>query len=251
MHDAKLQTTQNGKISCPTCKKILKLSEQMHADHETVCMFCGTVLYEQTESVSSSENVPESSANLSINLVGDYQKLLPAKMKSNFSSLKRFYINRPELSTFSTICQWLELPTHVSQEAWMLYKKASNIKKCVKADAALFALMYSCQSNSIPRTESNISHYVRQEMGRKRVRSFAKICSDLKPIIPNNPQNSKSTLNYYLNLHFKTLSKKYPQINITKIRIMVQQKLDHGFGSNKDVRKQKMCKKKIVSCCGV
>ena len=45
----------------------------MHADHETVCMFCGTVLYEQTESVSSSENVPESAANLSINLVGDYQ----------------------------------------------------------------------------------------------------------------------------------------------------------------------------------
>ena len=142
MHDAKLQTTQNGKISCPTCKKILKFSEQMNADHETVCMFCGTVLYEQIESVSSSENVSESSANLSINLVGDYQKLLPSKMKSNFSSLKRFYINRPELSTFSTICQWLELPTHVSQEAWMLYKKASNIKKCVKADAALFALMY-------------------------------------------------------------------------------------------------------------
>ena len=84
MHDTKF--TQNGKISCPTCKKILKLSEQMHADHETVCMFCGTVLYEQTESVSSSENVPESAANLSINLVGDYQKLLPAKMKSNFSS---------------------------------------------------------------------------------------------------------------------------------------------------------------------
>ena len=164
-------------------------------------------------------------------------------MKSNFSSLKRFYINRPELSTFSTICQWLELPTHVSQEAWMLYKKASNIKKCVKADAALFALMYSCQSNSIPRTESNISHYVRQEMGRKRVRSFAKICSDLKPIIPNNPQNSKSTLNYYLNLHFKTLSKKYPQINITKIRIMVQQKLDaDGFGSNKDVGVKKAIK---------
>ena len=107
MHDAKLQTTQNGKISCPTCKKILKFSEQMNADHETVCMFCGTVLYEQIESVSSSENVSESSANLSINLVGDYQKLLPSKMKSNFSSLKRFYINRPELSTFSTICQWL------------------------------------------------------------------------------------------------------------------------------------------------
>ena len=82
MHDTKLQTTQNGKISCPTCKKILKLSEQMHADHETVCMFCGTVLYEQTESVSSSENVPESAANLSINLVGDYQKLLPANFQA-------------------------------------------------------------------------------------------------------------------------------------------------------------------------
>ena len=119
--------------------------------------------------------------------VGDYQKLLPAKMKSNFSSLKAFLHKQTRsLSTFSTICQWLELPTHVSQEAWMLYKKASNIKKCVKADAALFALMYCCQSNSIPRTESNISHYVLQEMGRKRVRSFAKICSDLKPIIPNN-----------------------------------------------------------------
>ena len=74
-------------------------------------------------------------------------------MKSNFSSLKRFYINRPELSTFSTICQWLELPA-LSQEAWMLYKKASNIKKCVKADAALFALI-TTQSN-----ENNIS-YVR------------------------------------------------------------------------------------------
>ena len=242
MHGVKLQATQKGKISCPTCKKILKPSEQMHADHETVCMFCGTVLYEQIELASNSENVSESSVNLSINLVGDYQKLLPIEMKSNFSTLKRFYINRPELSTFSTICQWLELPTHVSQEAWILYKKTSNLKKCVKADAALFALMRSCQSNSIPRTEPQISYYVRQEMGRKRVRSFAKICSDLKPLVQDN-LNSNGTLNYYLNLHFKSLSKKYPQIDLAKIRIMVQQKLDaDGFGSNKDASVKKAIK---------
>ena len=90
----------------------------MHADHETVCMFCGTVLYEQIELASNSENVSESSCkSVAINLVGDYQKLLPIEMKSNFSTLKRFYINRPELSThFQPSCQWLELPTHVSQE---------------------------------------------------------------------------------------------------------------------------------------
>ena len=215
----------------------------MNADHEIVCVFCGTVLYEQLEPIFSSENIPESSVNLSINLVGDYQKLLPSGMKSNFSGLKRFYINRPELSTFSTICQWLELPSHVSQEAWMLYKKTSNAKKCVKADAALFALMRSCQNNSIPRTEAKISHYVRQEMGRKRIRSFAKICSDLKPLMQDSQQDPKNTLNYYLNLHFTALDKKYPNIDTAKIRIMVKQKLDaDGFSSNKDTSVKKAIK---------
>ncbi|MDI1494740.1 MAG: hypothetical protein K8823_46 [Cenarchaeum symbiont of Oopsacas minuta] len=241
LHDAELKTS-SGKIICPICKKILKPSEQMCIDHETVCVLCGTVLHED-ESVSSLE-IPESCANLSINLVGNYQKLLPMEIKSNLSSLKRFYINRPDLSTFATICQWLELPTYVSQEAWILYKKISAAKKCVKADAALFALMRSCQRHSIPRTETKISHYVRCEMGRKHIRSYAKICSDLKPLLQNSHLDSDyGTLNYYLNLHFKTLGKKYPHIDIAKIRVMVQQKLDvDGFVSNKDTSVKKAIK---------
>ena len=75
----------------------------------------------------------------------------------------------------SSVCDQLELPQHVQDDAWKRFLRTSGQVPPRKAEHACMAIFYACMDGETAVTDGEIIDAVKTHFGRKRIPSMSKI----------------------------------------------------------------------------
>ena len=178
--------------------------------NEIVCKTCGVVL--------GIENYPEVNTEKTANL---FQEIQPGCRPAKIDAATRIHEKKLALSSFSNACSKLNLPKHVSLDAWNMYSKLDKNTRFSTAEKASFALFVSCRRHAIPKSEYEIQRSIKFAFSLSRMPTMFKVFSLVKTTAKEELKincDESSHLNYYLNLY----SNRAPQQKRDEIKSMIR-----------------------------
>jgi len=119
-------------------------------------------------SSESSPNLYESKALGSKNEIPEIESM---------TSLRRFFReqNAKMLSNFSNVCEKLQIPVPVRENAWTEFQRLNRKVRRKAAEHACFALYNACRISSIPISDDAIIEAVKMGFSRKKIPSMLSI----------------------------------------------------------------------------
>jgi transcription initiation factor TFIIIB Brf1 subunit/transcription initiation factor TFIIB len=189
----------------------------MTTTHEIVCKACGVVL--------EMDNSQESSVGSTINL---FQEIAAGCKPVKLESCVRIHEPKLTASSFSNACDKLNLPRHVSIDAWNIFvkltknqhknKTALNAHSSLKTQnsirlsngvIAMFSIFVSCRRFSVSKFESQIQNAVKLSFSLKHLPTMLKVFSLVKPLATElGIKFDENHLDYYLNIYLKKFKKR-------------------------------------------
>ncbi|MGI0004406.1 MAG: hypothetical protein ACREAX_03815 [Candidatus Nitrosotenuis sp.] len=190
------------RIACSHRPQVRVVTES----HEILCSNCGVVL----EIDNLQEHTIESTLNL-------FQQIEKGCRTVKIEAARRIHEQKFLSSTFSNACSKLNLPNHVSHDAWRTFSKLEK-KIDINANAAiaLFSLFTSCRRYSIPKTQNEIGEAIAFAFSVKRVPSLLKACSFVHSLVITMTAKEQTRIasdcmsdsfEYYLNIHINKIQK--------------------------------------------
>jgi hypothetical protein len=197
-----------------------RLKDQILSAHEIICQSCGAVL-----DIDNSQEIRSAST---INLFQEIQAgCKPVKLES----YSRCHEPKFFTSLFSNTCNKLNLPRHVSINAWHIFikltknqqaeqklsklTKIQNISKTTNMvimsyGAIVFSLFISCRKFGISKSEIEIRNAVKLSFSIKHMPTLLRIFFVIKPIANDLGINSDDDhLDYYVNVYLKKFKQQH------------------------------------------
>jgi transcription initiation factor TFIIIB Brf1 subunit/transcription initiation factor TFIIB len=163
------------------------------------------------------DNTVETNIENTVNL---FQEVQPGCKPVKIEATTRIHEQKLSLSRFSNACSKLNLPRHVSLDAWNMYSKLDKNTNFSTAEKASFALFVSCRRHSIPKSDTEIQKSIKFAFSLNRMPTMFKVFSLIKITAKEELKikcDGDSYLNYYLNIY----SNKVPEQKRDEIRNMI------------------------------
>ena len=178
----------------------------VHSDGEAVCAKCGAVVDGPNANGAGTGGPSSPTPGLFPSRSLGSKEEMPEM--DGTAAARRYFrggtSDERTLSCFSNVCEKLDLPQHVWNDAWERFLRTSRQIPPRKAEHACIAILYACMDGETAVTDGEIISAVKTHFGRKRIPSMAKIVHRLAHVLGDD--GAKDRVKYEFNTMLKRLT---------------------------------------------